>query len=421
MLWYKIVLMKRTQSLYIFDPEINSEKMIFLFGPRQVGKTTFVKNTLKELNEEFLYFNWDDPFVKKEYLQNPHFLKTYLAKSNRKRPFVVFDEIHKHKNWKNILKGLHDIHQDEAQFIVTGSARLDYFRQSGDSLVGRYFSYRMLPIGLAEAANNFDFILNDDKFLAYPDKNKFLSKIQKIDEKIFKPAFERLMEFGGFPEPFIKNKKTFSIKWRRDYKSLLIYEDLRDLTRIHDIKGIEQLLLLLPERVSSTLSINSIKDILQVNHKTVSNWLDALKKIYLIFSIKPWSKSISKAIKKEEKVYFFDWTMIDDEGAQFENSTAVFLLRLISRWNELGLGDFELRYLRNKQGQEVDFVIIKNQKPFALFESKRGDTNISKSGIYFSEILQIPYYQLVRNQDIVEAYPKNRYIISAWRFLGMLG
>lgn len=413
--------MKRIQSLYLFDLEINAEKMIFLSGPRQVGKTTFVKNRLKEIKNEELYFNWDDPYVRREYIKNPHFLKVPLSKAKNKFSLVAFDEIHKHKNWKNILKGLYDIHFEEAQFIVTGSARLDYFRQSGDSLVGRYFPYRLLPLGLAEAAENFAFVLKDDIVLSQPDKQNLLRTIQGMKEKVFKDAFERLMIYGGFPEPFLKAKKSFSNKWKRDYKALLIHEDLRDLSRIQDIKGIEQLLLLLPERISSPLSINSLKYDLQVNHKTVSNWLEVLKKIYLIFSLMPWSKRISKAIRKESKFYFFDWTMVNDEGARFENAIAVFLLRLVCRWNEIGLGDFELRYIRNQQGQEVDFVIIKNQEPFVLFEAKKGDTNISKSGAYFSKLLKIPYYQLVSDYDIVEAYPDNKYIISAWRFLGLLG
>jgi len=125
----------------------------------EVGKTTFVKNRLKEVGDEELYFNWDDPYIKREYVKNPHFLKAYLAGTKNKYPLVAFDEIHKHKEWKNILKGLYDIHFEEAQIIVTGSARLDYFRHSGDSLIGRYFSYILLPLGVAEAAQNFDFVL----------------------------------------------------------------------------------------------------------------------------------------------------------------------------------------------------------------------------------------------------------------------
>jgi predicted AAA+ superfamily ATPase len=413
--------MKRVQSLYLFDPEVNAGKMIFLSGPRQVGKTTFVKNKLEEIKNEGLYFNWDDPYVRREYIRNPHFLKAYLAKAKGKLPLVAFDEIHKHKNWKNILKGLYDVHSEEAQFIVTGSARLDYFRRSGDSLVGRYFAYRLLPLGLAEAAGNFDSVLRDDLMLSQPESRGFLSAVQKIDEATFKEPYERLMLYGGFPEPFLRAKRSFSNKWRRDYKSLLIHEDLSDLTRIQAIRGIEQLLLLLPERVASPLSINSLREDLQVNHKTVSNWVEALKKIYLVFSVMPWSKKISRAIRKEAKLYFFDWTMVDDEGARFENAIAVSLLRLVSRWNELGFGDFELRYIRNQQGKEVDFVVIKDQKPLALFEAKKGKAGISKSGSYFNRLLSIPYYQLVSDYDVVEAHPDQKYVIAAWRFLGLLG
>lgn len=334
---------------------------------------------------------------------------------------MAFDEIHKHKEWKNILKGLYDIHFEEAQIMVTGSARLDYFRHSGDSLIGRYFSYILLPLGLAEAAQNFDYILKDDIVLAQPDNQNLLQVMQKIDEKIFKQAFERLMTFGGFPEPFLKAKKNFSNKWKRDYQSLLIHEDLRELSRIQDIKGIEQILLLLPERIGSPLSLNSLKNDLLVNHKTIANWLEALKKIYLVFSLMPWSESISKAIKKEAKFYFFDWAIVNDEGARFENAIAVFLLGLVYRWNELGIGNFDLRYIRNQQGHEVDFIIIKDLKPLALFEAKKGNINLSKSGTFFSKLLEIPYYQLVADEDIMEAYPNHRYVLSAWRILPLLG
>lgn len=413
--------MKRIQHQYIFKEEVNASKMIFLSGPRQVGKTTFVKNKLNELKIDNLYFNWDDPYVMKEYINNPHFLKKYLAEVKKKYPLVAFDEIHKHRQWKNILKGLYDIHSHEAQLIVTGSARLDFFRQSGDSLVGRYFAYRLLPLGLAEASEDFTHVMNHEKFFEEPDKNAFLSKLFDIKKNIFKSAFEKWLFFGGFPEPFIRGSTAFSNKWRRDYKSLLLREDLRDLTSIHNIKGIEQLMLILPERISSPLSLNSLREDLMVNHRTIQNWLYALKKIYLLFSIKPWSKKIIKAIKKEEKYYFFDWTLCHDSGALFENAVAVSLLRLISCWNELGLGEFELRYVRNNTGHEIDFIIIKDRVPLVLIEAKKSDTQISKSANYFQKYFSIPYIQIISDYDEAEAYPNHRYVVSAWRFLALLG
>jgi predicted AAA+ superfamily ATPase len=413
--------MKRTQELYIFDEKINAGKMIFLSGPRQTGKTTLALNRLKETGDEFLYFNWDDPYTRREYMRNPHFLKAYLVKSKNPVPLVVFDEIHKHKNWKNIVKGLYDLHRAEAQFMITGSARLEYFRLSGDSLVGRYFSYRMLPLGVPEAAQDFRLMVNSVDILGYPGCKKTLGLLDKAGDEKFKKAFSRLLEYGGFPEPFIKSDRAFSVKWRNNYKSLLTREDLRDLTRIHDIKGIEQLLLLLPERIGSPLSINSLREDLEVNHKTVSNWLEAFKKIYLVFSIMPWSKGISRAIKKESKFYFYDWTLTDNNGQRFENMAAVMLLKVINRFNELGLGDFDLRYVRTKNGEEMDFLIIKDNRPFALFEAKRNETVISKAGHYFSQNLKVPYYQIVSDSDILESYPGDKYVVSAYRLFAITG
>jgi len=413
--------MERIHSSYLFDPDLNAGKMIFLSGPRQIGKTTFVLARLESLGLEHLYFNWDDPYVRRQYTRNPHFLKTKIA-AQKKRPLIAFDEIHKHKQWKDILKGLYDIHRNQAQFIVTGSARLDYFRQSGDSLIGRYFSYRMLPLGLSEAMGEMHHVINDDTmFSDQKAEAQLLTLLNDVPAKPAREAMAQLKVFGGFPEPFLKANNRFSNKWRRDYRSLLLYEDLRDLSRIQDIKGVEQLVLMLPERVGSPLSLNSLREDLQVNHGTVSNWVEALKKIYLVFSILPWSRHISKAIKRETKVYFFDWTLVPDGAKRLENMVAVALLRLVSRWNELGLGDFYLRYVRNQQGKEVDFVIVKDQQPFLLFEVKESEIKPAKTGTYFQKRLQAPYFQVVGNFNGAEAYPNRQYVIAAWRLLSLVG
>jgi uncharacterized protein len=180
-------------------------------------------------------------------------------------------------------------------------------------------------------------------------------------------------------------------------------------------------MVLLPERIGSPLSVNSLREDLNVNHKTIVFWLEALKKIYLLFSIPPWSKSIARAISKEQKFYFFDWTMVEDSGARFENAVAVSLLRLVNRWNELGLGEFDLRYVRNLQKQEVDFLLVDRDRPQALFEAKLNDTSLSRSGLLFAEVMKIPYYQIVAESVSPEAFPKERYVLPASRFLGLLG
>lgn len=412
--------MDRSQKTYLFDKKIHAGKMIFLSGPRQVGKTTFARNVLKEAGDEGLYWNWDDPLVRKEYIKNPRFIEKYIASSKHFCPVVVFDEIHKQKNWKNILKGFYDVFKDRAIFLITGSARLDFFRSSGDSLVGRYFSYRMLPIGLPEATKKIPESFETHHIFQEKKQKKLFTKLSSVPEAGRK-AFVKLLNFGGFPEPFLQANDSFSLRWRRDYGSLLVREDIRDLTRIQDVRGVEQLLHLLPERVGVPLSVNALREDLGTHHKTVSMWLQAYKKVFLVFSIRPWDQSLARAIKKEEKYYFYDWTFIPNESYRLENMLAVMLLRMICRFNELGEGNFDLRYLRTRQGEEIDFLITKNEKPFALFESKTSETDIPAHATRFARALNVPYYQILGKGDALDVYDAKRLIVPAWRLLMITG
>ncbi|MEA2081745.1 MAG: ATP-binding protein [Elusimicrobiota bacterium] len=412
--------MERIQKTYIWDKNISWGKMIFLSGPRQVGKTTFARKALKKRKSENLYFNWDDPFVFRMYNKNPHFLTKYLAACGNRNPLAVFDEIHKIKNWKNIVKGIYDVYKDECQFLITGSARLEYFTKSGDSLAGRYFHYRMFPLGLSEAVGNLAEVMNDDSIFLKGNGKKLLKFISgKIKDK--KADFTNWLEFGGFPEPFLKSSARFTLKWQRNYLTLLTREDIRELTRINDISGLEQLVLMLPGKTGSPLSINSLSEDLNVNYRTVFTWLEALKKIYLVFSIMPWTSKINRALKKEHKYYFYDWAVIKDKAINFENAVAVSLLRMVNRWNEYGMGDYGLRYIRDRNKKEVDFLIIKNGNPLLLIECKLHDSKLSQTGKRFSDILGVPYIQLVTDKDVLEAYKDDKYLISAPRFLYFTG
>jgi hypothetical protein len=412
--------MERTVKKYIFDPEMNEGKMIFLTGPRQVGKTTFARNWLAGQGAGDLYFNWDDPAVAREYKRNPLFFKNIIDdRFDKKRLPLVFDEIHKQKNWRNILKGIYDTNKERMTLLVTGSARLGWFRKSGDSLVGRYFSYQMLPLGLPEAVNDFSHILMTGEPLQ--KINSLMDYLRKIKPSSAEEILDKLLAFSGFPEPFLKNSARFYNRWNFEYKTLLTKEDIRDLSRISDIKGIGQLIELLPSKVGSLLSINSIAEDTGSHHATISRWLDILKTIYLIFNLRPWHRNITRSIKKENKLYFYDWSNVPESGRRFENLLAVSLIKMAARFSETGLGSFEIMHIRNKEKQEVDFVLVKNSKPIALFEAKDSDSEISKAGLYFGKHLSVPYFQIVHRCRKAEVFPGNCAVIPATNFLMITG
>jgi predicted AAA+ superfamily ATPase len=412
--------MKRIAGQYIFDPEITAGKMIFLTGPRQVGKTTFALNWLATKGVEGTYFNWDDPSVRNEYARNPLYFRNRIEDNYRGNPVpMVFDEIHKHRGWKNILKAIYDTNREKLQLLVTGSARLGLYRKSGDSLVGRYFAYQMHPLGLPEAVEDFSRVLKDDQILF--KGTSLVKTLRKIDPASSRDALERLLRFGGFPEPFLKASPRFHRRWQEEYKTLMTKEEVRDLSRITDLKGIEHLVEILPAKVGSPLSINSLREDIGTHHSTLVNWLEILKELYLIFTIRPWHKNVQRSIRKEPKLFFFDWSILTDEGKRFENFLAVSLLRMADRFTETGLGNFEIGYVRDKEKREVDFILIKDNKPLALFEAKTADSEIGRAGKYFGNKLKIPFYQIVYHLGAPEEYPGDCWKLPAVPFLILVG
>lgn len=397
--------------------------MIFLSGPRQIGKTTFAQMWLKSKGVEGTYFNWDDPSVIVEYNRNPLYFRNIIDERYRDAPVpIVFDEMHKYKGWKNILKGFYDITKERMQLLVTGSGRLEYFQRSGDSLLGRYFSYRIFPLGLPEATGDFSHIVEDTgSENIFTDGSELAEFARNVKTAGMREALELLLKFGGFPEPFLKGTEEFHRRWQKDYRVLITREDVRDLSQIQDIKGIEILAEILPTKVGSRLSINSLKEDMGYHHVTLTKWISILQSLFMVFTIDPWHRKIARSIKKNKKLYFFDWTMIQEPGIRFENLLAVSLLRMAARLTEKGLGEFEVRYLRDREKREIDFVLVKNQHPVALIEGKRGDKIISRQGKYFSERLGIPFYQIVHRAEKVEAHPGNCFIIPAANFLMLAG
>lgn len=331
------------------------KKMVFIGGPRQVGKTTLSKNFIKNKNQ---YLNWDD-------LEDRGIIKKHQIPVDLET--VVLDEIHKYPRWRMLVKGLFDKFADELAIIVTGSARLDHFRKGGDSLVGRYHYYRLHPFSLTE-----------------------------VDPQLKLSTLKQLLLFGGFPEPFTQKSEDFSRRWRKERISRVVFQDLRDLDTIKDLSKIELLVDALPVRVGSPLSIKNLQEDLEVSPNTVLRWLEVLEAIYYCYRILPYGPPKIRAVKQTRKLFLWDWSEVSDEGGgRFENLVASHLLKYCHFLEDTKGHRMELRYLRDVDGREIDFVVLKEKKPIFAVECKTGEAHLSKHIGYFKQRTAIPeFYQV---------------------------
>lgn len=316
-----------------------TRKMVFLGGPRQVGKTSLGKELIPD---PAAYLNWDVAAHRAAILK--HQLPTTDA--------WFFDEIHKYRPWRGFLKGLFDLHGSAKRILVTGSARLDYYRYGGDSLQGRYHYLRLHPFSVAE-----------------------LGITTQSD-------FEQLLRLGGFPEPFLSGSERHARRWARDYRDRLMREDVASLERIDNLGQLELLAMRLPELVGSPLSLNGLREDLALSHRTVGRWIDVLERLYAIFRIAPFGAPRIRAVRKSQKHYQFDWSLIENEGARFENLVASHLLKWVHYQNDVEGRDVELRYFRDVDGREVDFVVMERRQPVSFIECKLVDGPVSNGMRY---------------------------------------
>lgn len=326
------------------------KKMVFLGGPRQVGKTTLAQSILEERGG--CYLNWDSG------LDKEIILKRQWSDEDR---LLVLDELHKFPKWKNWIKGVYDTEKKLHQFLVTGSARLDVYRRGGDSLLGRYHHWRLHPFTLSE-----------------------LPKGMSAQE-----AFKRLMLVGGFPEPFLDGNETEARRWQRERFDRVLKDDVRDLEPLKNIQSLSLLVELLRSRVGGPVVVSHLAQDIQVSPVTVKHWLEVLEKMYLIFLVHPYTKNLARAVQKPPKVYFFDNAdVVGDEGARFENLVATHLLKR-NHFREDRLGHrYELRYVRDKEGREVDFVVVRDGKVEELIEAKFSDVRPAPALLYYAEKLK---------------------------------
>jgi hypothetical protein len=319
-------------------------KMVLVTGPRQVGKTTLCRH-LMERFPPAQYLNWDvvpDRAILQRQSWNP------------RSSLLAMDEIHKMPDWKNWLKGVVDGRPPTQALLVTGSARMETWRQSGDSLAGRYLPYRLHPISVREWC----------------------------EQQGGAPAaaLERLMVRGGFPEPCLADNPDDAERWRRQYFTDLVREDVVEFSRLHEVKAMRLFVELLRERVGSPLSLASIARDLAISPTTLKRYLDILQALYIVFTVQPWHHNIARAILQTPKVYFFDTGLVGgDEGIRFENAVATMLLKHSHFRQDARGKSAGLHYIRTKDGAEVDFALSEDNRLTHLIECKLADASLHRA------------------------------------------
>ena len=360
------------------------KRMIFMAGPRQAGKTTLAQQIARFFTNH-VYFNWDIPQQRARLIENPAFFEE-VERRDDSIPLVVLDEIHKFKDWKNYLKGIYDQFHEGYQFLVTGSGRLDIYQKGGDSLAGRYFMFHLWPFTLAELGNTN---ISHNAFR----KNPLQITMERAEE--LEQIWLELLELSGFPEPYLSSRKTTYRRWSNAYSQQLIREDIRDITGIKSIGELETLYHLLPSKIGNPISVPALSRDLKVAYNTVRSWLSTFERFFLIFNLTPWTRRIARAIQKEQKIYLWDSVRIKEPSARFENMVAIKLYRAVSLWNDMGYGRYSLHFIKNKEQQEVDFLIADDHEPVVMVEAKLSDVRPSSALIKFQNALRVPAVQLV--------------------------
>lgn len=355
------------------------EKMVLLSGPRQSGKTTLARAILARRHRAHAsrYLNWDDNEARTR----------ILTREFPRDGLLVVDELHKFTRWRNYLKGLFDQHRETLRILVTGSARLDLYRRGGDSLQGRYHHIRLYPLSLKEAGS----------------------------------SLADLMALGPFPEPLLGGNVTAARRWSRANRSQIIRDDVASLEQVVELGALEQLTTRLPGLVGSPLSMNALREDLQVAHRTVERWLDMLERLMFVFRVAPFGPPKIKAVKKSRKHYHFDWTPVPDLAPRFENVVAFHLLKECHWLEDVEGRDAELRFFRDVEGREVDFVQIVDGSPLRFVECKYAETLIDPSLLYLKrKFPAVEAIQVIATRGVDRPAAEGVRLVSAEKWLGEL-
>ena len=339
-------------------------QMALLAGPSQVGKTSIAHDLRKKFTH-YYYFNWDSKEDRELIISGPKALAQAagLDLARETATLIVLDELHKYGKWKQFIKGFFDLYEKKCKILITGSAKLNIFRRQGDSLMGRYFLYRVHPMSVAE-------------LIGAKTREHEIQRPKEIPPK----DLESLFTFGGFPEPYSKHSLRFSKNWQRLKQEQLIAEDIRDLTQIQNLAQLDMLAEILKSEAGHLIQYKNLSNQINVAEPTVKRWIQCLEQFYYCFRIKPWSKNVRSSLRKEPKLFLWDWSVIENHGDKVENFIASHLLKAVHYWTDTGLGNYDLYYVRDKKKNEVDFLVTKDQKPWFLVEAKASaTTGISKA------------------------------------------
>ncbi len=377
--------MKRVYQSIIAEHLQQNRQMAFISGPRQVGKTTVARS----LMSDGCYLNWDVSDARQKILKGAASMAAAfgLDQLRSELPVVVLDEIHKYGKWKNLIKGFFDLYEDKCRCIVTGSARLDTYRRGGDSLLGRYFLYRMHPLSVAELMRHS------------------VSEVEIGPPcRVGSDTIEALVEFGGFPEPFSRQEQRFYRRWSNMRLERLLQEDLRDLSQVQEVKLVQTMAEIVGAQSAQLLNYSRLACDLNISVDTSRRWTGLLESLFYCFTVRPWFRNINKSLRKQPKVYLWDWSGVSDRGAKVENMVASHLLKAVHGWSDQGLGSYELCYLRDTVGREVDFIVVKDNQPWFLVEVKQSaKRDLNPNLEYYQQLTGAKHaFQVCMDMEYVE-------------------
>jgi predicted AAA+ superfamily ATPase len=385
---------ERTLGSLLAQGHFASGRMAFVVGPRQVGKTTLARRLLSERGTSDLYRNWDDLGWRRSVSRDPYgFIDAYRPKpgAERGKPLAALDEIHRFPGWKRYLKGLWDTRKERVDLIVTGSGRLDVYQKGGDSLLGRYHQYRLHPLSVRE-------VVDPASPPADYEPGHTLERLIRATGQAPRPvreSFAALLRWGGFPEPFVKRDSRQLRRWHRERRDLIVREDLRDLSRIQLLSHVEELVELLVLRAGGILSYNALREDLQVALDSVRLWVGYLERLYFVYRLRPYAARLPRALRREPKVYLWDWSEIADPAVRLENMLASHLLKWCHFSQDWGHQPLDLHFVRDKEKREVDFLITREKKPWLLVEVKRSSTTPGSAIHHFADKLGVKHKFLV--------------------------